>query len=404
MAPLDISLGSVAGAGGAADNASTLPTECYLILSAERRVLSLSRPLMTALRGRGGAGDDLATLLPALARRLPADLTPQSAGSLADPPLIAELTLSPAELVDCPPFAGGSLHVRVVSLDGRLSPTAAFLVCLRRAPPPRELASDVCRALALGLRAGPLERIAAALTHDLSNTFQALLGSLWLLEESGPGSPRASSLLSTEIAAAKQGADLVRQQRDLFRRRAEPPRSLATLFRESEPGLRRLLGPDAQLRFPSLRVAERCLVDHGLGRPLLFLLCHFLGTQATEPVELDLYARVVEDPAQGASPRLQLTLRSNLKSLLPTLEAPTFLHPLWAAEILAHELGVSLAYDPRAATASFELLFPLSAADAAVAQPWLSPPRALSPGSGVQPPISDPPLRPAVPAEHSEQP
>lgn len=372
MAPPQGPQGFVDAADLMAASTAAGPPELFLLLSAKRRVLAVggSLPSRWDDSGAATAGRDLDLYLPALARRLPDDLSqlPRPRTGWPAPP--HELVLSAAELATTG-LNGPSLLVQVMPLEGDGTSGETWLVRVRAQAVPQDRRAEHRRQLALALRASPLERIASALAHDLSNTFQALLGSLWLLEESSPGSPRTSSLLSTVVSAAQQGAALVRQQSEVFRRRSESHHSLAALFRESEAVLRRLLGAEARLHIEPTRLAERCLLDHTLARPLFLLLCHYLGTHASEPVELTIRQHPLREaaapvdataPADGSdSPGLRLTLRSNLPSTLLSAGTLDFPHPLWAVEVLTRELGGSFLVDCSGDALAFEILLPVSA-------------------------------------------
>lgn len=347
--------------------------ECIVVLSATRQVLAVSGapppPLPTLTDAHLGCALD--SIWPTLAPYVPASHVP-------DAPASAQGLLPVARSVHVPnahPTGRSPTHtvwVQVQPLHAGPAADDRWLLRVRSLPllPAQQVAQQ--RLLARGICSEPLERMASMFAHDLSNTFQALLGSLWLLQERGGTSGNERHLLSTIVAAAQQGVMQVRQQGEIFRRRGDALITLSRFLRDSDLVLRRLLGPESQLQLQTDGALDRCWINHAIGRLLFFSLFHFLGSSATNSVELHIRSQLEldasgtdpiarADGSSAAAATLALLFRSNVPTaVLPTEEDLGPPHTLWAADVLAQELGGSFRIDRTAPGISFELRMPLS--------------------------------------------
>lgn len=144
--------------------------------------------------------------------------------------------------------------------------------------------------------------LASALAHDLNNTFQAVLGPLWELEELTEGMPAARPHLLRLHEACKQGMALVRLQNESFAALRAGEAKAAALLEDSRPLLRHLLGATHILRIHIAPTALALTVNPRVFRRLLLHLCMSFGRriQSAAIIELSLGP----DPSPSPEPAL----------------------------------------------------------------------------------------------------
>lgn len=328
--------------------------EGTVLLAGDLRILGFS-PELPARLGRAPSalwGASISLLLPALAAQLQA-LSDSTQRRGAQPEVIE------TELV---PSGGESernsqrLYVmphRVAAVDegepGWLLTLSAALENGENQNLSEQEESE--RRLAMLLRVEAEEWIVGRLTHDLNNTFQALSGTLWLMQEQASGALLAPSHLARIEASCRLGIAQVQVQTSLFQRNARQNAGLRETLQACEPALRHLLRGSQRLALRLGPVTADLLVERRPLMNLLLQLGNFVGSQAAPTSAIDVsfgssMAKSPEGAGLGASEILQLMFGATLPNPLSDeawFTAMRLPGALWACSKLASVLGAHFA-------------------------------------------------------------
>lgn len=207
------------------------------------------------------------------------------------------------------------------------------------------------RRLAMLMRVEAEEWIVGRLTHDLNNTFQALSGTLWLMQEQASGALLAPSHLARIEASCRLGIAQVQVQTSLFQRNARQHAGLRDTLQACEPALRHLLRGSQRLAMHLGPAGADLLVERRPLMNLLLQLGNFVGSQAapTSAIDVSLGSNMAtsdDGATPGASEIMQLMFGATLQAPFSDegwLTAMRLPGALWACSKLASVVGAHFA-------------------------------------------------------------